>query len=387
MGVIRHMEIQRGKEGMKSAKFNDIMGATSGCTLQLLLNTIPQQQQIGSCHGIRGDAWFSSVKTANEVGLRGHEGVFQVKQYHSLFPKDFIEEALKEAPGGVHTVLKSTTTDEVNLIAVGYRYSRKTILHFVLTENAGSTCEGDPYKMKYTDSYGNICTRFVDRPEVISNFFASSNVIDTHNQLRQDLLQLEKKWLTKNPFFRLSMMLIGVNVTDTFLLANHHKIINTSNTGMWKKKITIRRFAGILAHQLITQARRFSTTLTQLRPDSPPDIIPFIDKDTSKSGISDLSSDFATQSDKAVCSLKDANGTTHYLVKYDITKDPSGRSRCKKRKCKLCYEEGKQKDVSFYCISCGDGFSFCNKGDGRDCFKAHVEQIRRRTRHSTELRP
>ncbi len=115
------------------------------------------------------------------------------------------------------------------------------------------------------------------------------------------------------------MMLIGVNVTDTFLIVNHHKIINMSNTGMWKQKITVRRFAGILAHQLITQARRFGTTLTRFCPDSPPDIIPFIDKDTSKSGISDLSSDFAAQSDKAVRSLKDANGTTHYLVKYDIT--------------------------------------------------------------------
>jgi hypothetical protein len=93
----------------------------------------------------------------------------------------------------VHIVLKATTRDEVNLVAVGYCYSRMTILHFVLTENAGSTSEGDPYEMKYTNSYGNICTRFVDRPEVISNFFASTNIIDTHNQLRQLLLQLEKK--------------------------------------------------------------------------------------------------------------------------------------------------------------------------------------------------
>ena len=105
------MEIQHGKEGMKSAKFNDTMGATTGCTIRLLLNTIPPDQQ-GSKHGIRGDAWFGSVNTANEVGIRGHNGVFQVKQYHSLFPKEFIEEALKEAPGGVHIVLKATTRDE-----------------------------------------------------------------------------------------------------------------------------------------------------------------------------------------------------------------------------------------------------------------------------------
>ncbi len=51
--------------------------------------------------------------------------------------------------------------------------------------------------MRYTDSFGNICTRYVDRPQVISIFFAGSNVIDTHNQLRQDSLKLEKKGLPK----------------------------------------------------------------------------------------------------------------------------------------------------------------------------------------------
>ncbi len=75
-----------------------------------------------------------------------------MKQYHNLFPKDFIEEALKDAPGGVHIVLKGTTRDEVNLVAIGYCYSRKTILHFVLAENAGNTEPGDPYEMKYTDN-------------------------------------------------------------------------------------------------------------------------------------------------------------------------------------------------------------------------------------------
>jgi hypothetical protein len=236
------------------------MGATAGCTIRLLLNSIPQEEQ-GAKHGIWGDAWFGSVNTANEVGIRGHEGVFQVKQYHALFPKEFIEDALKEAPGGVHIVLQGITRDEVKLVAIGYRYSCKTTLHFVLTENAGDTSEGDPYEMKYTDTYGNICTRYVDRPEVVSKFFASSNAIDTHNQLCQDLLQLEKTWLTKNPFFRLSTMLIRINVTDAFLLANHHRVINVySDPTSGKRKISIRRFAVILSHQLIKKAKRLGTT-------------------------------------------------------------------------------------------------------------------------------
>jgi len=176
------MEIQQGKEVMKNAQFNAAVGSTTGCTLRLLLNSITQDEQELK-HCIQDDAWFGSVCTANEVGVHGHEGGFQVKQYASLFPKAFIEEALKDAPGGVYIVLEGTTRDEVKLVAIGYRYSRKTIPFFVLTENAGRTDAGTPYEMKYTDSYGNVCARSVDRPDIISKFFQSSNIIDTHNQL------------------------------------------------------------------------------------------------------------------------------------------------------------------------------------------------------------
>jgi hypothetical protein len=74
----------------------------------------------------------------------------------------------------VHIVLEGTTRDEVKLVAIGYRYSQKTILFFALTENAGRTDAGDPYEMKYTDTYGNVCNRSVDHPDVISKFFQSS---------------------------------------------------------------------------------------------------------------------------------------------------------------------------------------------------------------------
>jgi hypothetical protein len=52
----------------------------------------------------------------------------------------------KDAPVGVHIVLEGTMQCEEPLIAVGYCYSRKSILLFVLTEGAGSLVKGDPYK-------------------------------------------------------------------------------------------------------------------------------------------------------------------------------------------------------------------------------------------------
>ncbi len=49
------MDIQRRKDVMKKEKFNSDVGATAGCTLQLLLDRIHPEDQ-GIRHGIRADA-------------------------------------------------------------------------------------------------------------------------------------------------------------------------------------------------------------------------------------------------------------------------------------------------------------------------------------------
>ena len=61
--------------------------------------------------------------------------MLQIKQYHSLFLKKIIELALRDAPGGVHILLEGTTNDEILLVVLGYRYSCRTILFFVLAKN------------------------------------------------------------------------------------------------------------------------------------------------------------------------------------------------------------------------------------------------------------
>ena len=72
------------------------------------------------------------------VALLQRERAFlgQIKSNHSLFPKDYIEDKLKDAPGCTHILLKATYQD-VDLIAVGYRYSSKKLLHFILTRDTG----------------------------------------------------------------------------------------------------------------------------------------------------------------------------------------------------------------------------------------------------------
>jgi hypothetical protein len=96
----------------KNIQFNATVGSTTGCTFRSLLNSITQEEQELK-HFFQGDAWFGSVHTANKWTWEG----FQVKQYASLFPKEFFEDALKAAPRGVQIVLERTTTDEVKLVS------------------------------------------------------------------------------------------------------------------------------------------------------------------------------------------------------------------------------------------------------------------------------
>ena len=110
-------------------------------------------------HGIKGNAWFGSVRAAAALGVRGHQAVMQVKTNSSLLPKKFIADTLDGMPGGVKIVLKGTD-----------RYNTKTSLFFVTTEDAGNTTLGNLYIMKHTYDYGNLCTQEVEQPEVLSDF-------------------------------------------------------------------------------------------------------------------------------------------------------------------------------------------------------------------------
>jgi len=130
-------------------------------------------------------------------------------------------------PGGVHIVLEGINAyTEEKLYAVGYHYSKKTALFFVMSPGAGSTRPGKPYEMKYPTEQSNIGIRFVDRPDVISKYFAASNFIDRHKQVRQFELHLEKCWVvTFDPYFWLHTTVLGINVTDCWKLAHYHGLL------------------------------------------------------------------------------------------------------------------------------------------------------------------
>ena len=76
--------------------------------------------------------------------------------------------------------------------------------------------------MKFTDTDRNVCVRKEERPDLCDIYFARSNILDTHNQMRQSELALEKKWITNNPYFRFKTMHDGVDCIESWLLSEHH---------------------------------------------------------------------------------------------------------------------------------------------------------------------
>ena len=105
---------------------------------------------------MKGDSWFGSVKAAAAMAAEGVESIMQIKTNHSLFPKTFIESSLEGAPGGVHIVLEGIHPNGHKLVAIGYRYSSRKTLMFVMSAKAGSTTPGEPYEMKFVDDCDNL---------------------------------------------------------------------------------------------------------------------------------------------------------------------------------------------------------------------------------------
>jgi len=234
-----------------------------------------------------------------------------------------------------------------------------------MTHKAGRTTPGNPYVMRFTDGFGNLCTRDVEHLDVISTFFENSNIIDSHNQCRQSNLALEKKWLTKDAFFMLATTHLGINIVDMYKIADFYGVINFTKRSE-EKKMTIVRFAGILGHQLIINSARLAEWESRFLSPLPQQFNTIWIPSNVPESISSISGE-AGMSCLPIRSEVDANNMIHHLVKLPLKVDKSGRKRCLSRLCKLCKENGIWHDVTVYCLTCGDSYNYCNDTK-RDCF-------------------
>ena len=91
---------------------------------------------------------------------------------------------MKDWPAGSSIVLQSQFNRK-NIIAIGYKYTSKSVVCFVASLGADLTTNGDPYLAKFlSDEHENYRTREVFCPQICSHYYSLANVIDIHNQIR-----------------------------------------------------------------------------------------------------------------------------------------------------------------------------------------------------------
>jgi hypothetical protein len=122
---------------------------------------------------------------------------------------------------------------------------------------------------------------------------------------------LKKKELTKDPFFHLTTLLIGICVTDSWKLSDFHKLMNQTRIKE-DKKMTVTRIAGILQLQLLNNAASIGSDYpnTEQTSTSPTAATVTLNSMEIVSSVR-IANEHSVET---VQSAVDANGKTHHLV-------------------------------------------------------------------------
>eukprot|EP00978_Attheya_sp_CCMP212_P033928 scaffold139680_cov35-Attheya_sp.AAC.1 len=389
-GIFIHLELQRGKDPMKKLEFFSAHKSCCACSLRLSKESlhcgqgicgtddvpIGEEDSLSPAHELfYADAWFASVEVATHTKLKfDSDFVGPVKMGHSRFPKKWLEEKMKDWPGGTWLVLEGKGDEEVDLIAIGYKYNTRKVLSFICTKGAGNTEPGDPYEARWMDSKGNHASRNIPRPDVISKYFNESNGIDTHNHVRQSELKLEKKWVTHDGYFRIFTSILGVTVIDTWKAYKHHLHARSAD-----KDCKVLDFVEELAIEMLTNdystlspsdtsfnispLHRPSTGASSPQRRTSPRRL--ITGETGHCSISSLGMSGAGGRPETADQIKDRIKKEHVLEKRNGITNDGGSLRVKRSRCKMCSKK------STWICKCCDNLCLC-KGD---CAQAHVSKF------------
>lgn len=166
-----------------------------------------------------GDAWFGSVTVAVEAKLRkGVNSMWIIKNNTAFFPTRQLDALLKARGDGTKWVIgdhvvATAVCEGVKYACVAYAWSRKGCSYFVTT--VGDTdMHPDMYCSEWKDENEKTHTKMIPRPNFIYHAYKYLPNIDEHNAKWQYHLGMERKFPTKDPFFKLMLTLTAMSIVD-----------------------------------------------------------------------------------------------------------------------------------------------------------------------------
>ena len=78
------------------------------------------------------------------------------------------------------------------------------------------------------------------------SYHGDANAVDVMNQLRQNELRLESKWVTQDGNFRIATGILGMTVVDVYRLSQHHALMLSGKIKTYKYKVLIHVFCYLI---------------------------------------------------------------------------------------------------------------------------------------------
>ena len=103
---------------------------------------------------------------------------------------------------------------------------------------------GEPYEARSSDRFGNLCIHFVTHPQLNSCYFKYSKKVNSHYQVHQFDLAVEKIWVTQDAYFKSSTTEVGFNTVDAWDIFLKYRKQGT-------KFSTVTQFVDMLVYQMM----------------------------------------------------------------------------------------------------------------------------------------
>ena len=132
-----------------------------------------------------------------------------------------LQARFKERRAG-HWVVFKTVYEGATLIAMAYAWSMKGV-SYILSTCRSTEPDNQLYTSYFEDENGHVAFNEIQRPKLANMIYDHLPIIDEHNKQRQDILGLERRFPTKNAWFRLKTTLIGMCAVDLHRFLFHKK--------------------------------------------------------------------------------------------------------------------------------------------------------------------
>lgn len=222
-GVFLGLEIQEGAERHAHREYYDEYGHSAATSLRLLkpyFRTIsgPGREMPTRVHS--GDSWFMGVNQSEAIFIESGKVIYPFgddKTNTSRFPKDELAALCGPDSGDWATITTQFhLSDDSFMDIMGVAHRRGPEVHTFVAA-AGLTTLGRPQAHKADDL--DVTTEYVIAckcPKVFNDWTLAQPKFDRHNRLRQDVLAIEKRFVTESFPLRLFSTCVGMMFVDAY---------------------------------------------------------------------------------------------------------------------------------------------------------------------------